>query len=216
MAELPNRIPSPPSATEIVDSIIDKFIDKLQLMWAENAANGVVFTLRSRLACEIELTLIRVFSATLAPEAVFTRISSELNRLDDEVKLDANHLLHDILLFCRGMMEQWNDEGWWEDLRSMEDSARDIEDMGERRNCGAYGTPTPEKLQRIERLEKTMFTDHQLRSRIDAHAQILEESIARMKAEEDDHGSSSGLNDQKNDDHGDDVDKGDKDLGNVG
>lgn len=37
------------------------------------------------------------------------------------------------------MMEQWNDEGWWEDLRSMEDSARDIEDMGERRNCGAYG-----------------------------------------------------------------------------
>lgn len=43
-----------------------------------------------------------------------------------------------------------------------------------------------------------MFTDHQLRSRIDAHAQILEESIARMKAEEDDHGSSSGLNDQKN------------------
>ncbi|CAD6443395.1 7a5027dc-b996-4c3d-a265-a5544382044a [Sclerotinia trifoliorum] len=217
MAELPNRLPSPPSATDIVDGIIDTFIDKLQLIWAENAAKGVVFTPRSRLALEIELALIRVVSATVAPEAVFTRISSELNYLNEKVKRDANPLLHDILLSCRDMMEQWKDEGWWEDLRSIEDSTRDTEDMGGRRNSGAYGTPTREELQRIQRLERTMFTDHQLRSRIDAHAQMLEESIARMKAEENDHGSESGLDDEKKNagDHGDDIDKGDEDSVNV-
>ncbi|KAJ8071121.1 hypothetical protein OCU04_001461 [Sclerotinia nivalis] len=196
MAELPNRFPSPPSAMEIVNAIIDEFIDKLQFIWAVDAANGVVLTPRSRLACEIELALIRVISATVAPEVIFSRISNELNRLNNQVNRDVNPLFHDILLCCRDMMEQWNDEGWWDNLQSIEDSARDIEDMDERRSYGEYGPPTLDELQRLQRLERTMFTDHQLRIRIDAHARILEETIASMKAEENDHGSMSGLDDE--------------------
>ncbi|KAF7872146.1 hypothetical protein EAF04_003071 [Stromatinia cepivora] len=215
MAELPNRFPSPLSAMEIVTAIIDKFIDKLQLIWAVNATNGVVLTPRSRLACEIELALIHVISASVAPEAVFGRISNELNRFNNQVNRDANPLFHDILLCCRDMMEQWNDEGWWDNLQSIEDSARDTEDMDEIRRSGALGPPTLDDLQRLQRLERTMFTDHQLRIRIDAHAQILEETITRMKAEENDHGSMSGFDDENNN-HGDNVDNGDEDSGNVG
>ncbi|ESZ92788.1 hypothetical protein SBOR_6845 [Sclerotinia borealis F-4128] len=195
MAELPDQFPVPPSAVEAISAIIDEFIDKLQLIWAANAANRVVLRPGSRLAREIELALIRVIGATVAPEAVFNRIGVELNRFVHQVNRDVNPLFHDILLCCHHLMEGWNNQGIWDNIQPIEESTRDVEDLEERRRFRASGPPTLGDLQIIKRMERTMVVDHQLRICIDAHIQRLEHTIANFQAADDDNNDMRGDDD---------------------
>ncbi|KAI9647711.1 hypothetical protein NHQ30_004097 [Ciborinia camelliae] len=212
MADLPERFPSPPSAIEHVARIIDDFIDHLQMIWAANAENGVVLTPGSRLAREIELALIRIIGATVAPEAVFSRIGTELNRFVHQVDRIANPLFHDILICCYRLMEGWDDQGMWNDIQSIEDSVRDAETY-EERGLFRFGLPAQIDLELYHRMERTMIADHQLRMRIEAYVERLEDTIANLPAEDNDDDIVYGSEDD-NDDDDDDVEMGDEDTVN--
>ncbi|TGO63703.1 hypothetical protein BCON_0011g00440 [Botryotinia convoluta] len=189
MAPLSDSFPSPNNSIEIVTETIDEFIDKLQLTWAVNAAKGLVELKAGSLLCrEIELALLRVIGQTVSPEKVYIRIGNELNLFDRPAYRAANPLFHTILLCCYQMMQGWADEGWFENIPTIEHSLRDVVHMDARRHAGATGLSTRRDLEVYRSLENTMYTDHCLRMRVDTQVEILEGIIARMKARESHHG----------------------------
>ncbi|TGO24992.1 hypothetical protein BPAE_0090g00360 [Botrytis paeoniae] len=189
MPPLSDSFPSPNNSIEIVTGTIDEFIDKLQITWAVNAAKGLVELKAGSLLCrEIELALLRVIGQTVSPEKVYIRIGNELNLFDRPAYRAANPLFHTILLCCYQMMQGWADEGWFENLPTIEQSLRDVAHMDARRLAGATGMSTLRDLEVYRSLEHTMYTDHCLRMRVDTQVEILEEIIARMKAGESNHG----------------------------
>ncbi|KAF7898920.1 uncharacterized protein EAF01_008133 [Botrytis porri] len=185
MAQLSDGFPSPNNSLEIVTRTVDEFIDKLQVTWAVNAAKGLVELKAGSLLCrEIELALLRVIAQTVSPESVYVRIGNELNLFDRPAYRAANPLFHTILLCCYQMMQGWADEGWFENLPTIEQSLRDVVHMDARRLSGTFGLSTPMDLELYRSLEHTMYTDHCLRMRIDTQVEILEGIIARLKVGE--------------------------------
>ncbi|KAF7933309.1 hypothetical protein BELL_0539g00060 [Botrytis elliptica] len=185
MPPLSDSFPSPNNSIEIVTGTIDEFMDKLQITWAVNAAKGIVELKPDSLLCrEIELALLRVIGQTVSPDKVYVRIGNELNLFDRPAYRAANPLFHTILLCCYQMMQGWADEGWFENLPTIEQSLRDVAHMDARRPDGATGMPTLRDLEVYRSLEHTMYSDHYLRMRVDTQVEILEGIIARMKAVE--------------------------------
>ncbi|KAF7922410.1 uncharacterized protein EAE97_011152 [Botrytis byssoidea] len=188
MPPLLDTSPSPNNSIEIVTRTINEFMDKLQLTWAINAAKGLVELRPDSLLCrEIELALLRVIGQTVSPDKVYLRIGNELNHFDRPAYRAANPLFHTILLCCYQMMQGWADEGWFENLPTIEQSLRDVAHLDARRLAGATGLSTQRDFEVYRSFENTMYTDHHLRMRVDTQVEMLEEMIARMKAAESNH-----------------------------
>ncbi|TGO35308.1 hypothetical protein BHYA_0163g00230 [Botrytis hyacinthi] len=188
MPPLSDSSPSPNNSIEIVTRAIDGFMDKLQLTWAINAAKGLVELKPDSLLCrEIELALLRVIGQTVSPDKVYLRIGNELNLFDRPAYRAANPLFHTILLCCYQMMQGWADEGWFENIPTIEQSLRDVAYIDARRLAGATGLSTQRDFEAYRSLESTMYNDHRLRMRVDTQVEMLEGMIARMEAAESNH-----------------------------